>query len=83
MKEQILKIAKDLDKGNIDLNTARNILLGLFDVSGSLPSDELCKEHGESFESKAYNLKEGEYIGDFEIGAKWAVDYFLEQKPKH
>ena len=78
MKNKIIKIAKDLEQGTIDLNTARNVLLGLFNVSGSLPSDELCKERGKSFESKIYyNLEEGEYIGDFEIGAKWEVDYFL------
>ena len=78
MKNEIIKIAKDLEQGVIDLNTARNLLLGLFDVSGSLPSDELCRERGESFEAKTYyNLGEEEYIGDFEIGAKWAVDYLL------
>ena len=78
MKDKIINIAKDLEQGTIDLNTARNLLLGLFDVSGSLPSDELIRERGEGFESKTYyNLDEGEYIGDFEIGAKWAIDYFL------
>jgi hypothetical protein len=78
MKIELLKIAQDLEQGTIDLNTARNLLLGLFDVIGSLPSDELIRERGEGFEAKTYyNLGEGEYIGDFEIGAKWVVDYFL------
>ena len=35
MKKEIIKIAKDLEQGVIDLNTARNLLLGLFGVSGS------------------------------------------------
>ena len=33
MKEQILKIAKDLEQGNINENNAQALLLGLFDVS--------------------------------------------------
>ena len=45
-------------------------------VSVSFPSDELIEERGEEFESKTYhNLKQGEKIGDFAIGAKWVVDY--------
>lgn len=43
MKNEIIKIAKDLEQGSIDLNTARNLLLGLFDVSGSLPLADLEK----------------------------------------
>jgi hypothetical protein len=34
MKEQILKIAKDLKKGDITSEKAQNLLLGLFGVSG-------------------------------------------------
>lgn len=37
MKEQILKIAQDLEKGIITETEAQNLLLGLFGVSGSLP----------------------------------------------
>lgn len=36
MKEQILKVAQDLEKGTIDSNKAQSLLLGLFGVSGSL-----------------------------------------------
>jgi hypothetical protein len=36
MKEQILKIAKDLEKGDVTSEQAQSILLGLFGVSGSL-----------------------------------------------
>lgn len=77
MKNEIIKVTKNLEQGKIDLNTARNLLLGLLDVSGSLPSDELCRERGEGYEDKAYYNLGDVYIGDFENGAKWAVDYFL------
>lgn len=76
MKDKIISIAKELEQGNIDLNTARNLLLESLDVRCSLPSDELCEEQGRSFEEKTY-YNESEYIGDFEIGALWAIDYFL------
>lgn len=36
MKAQILKVAQDLEKGTIDSDKARSLLLGLFGVSGSL-----------------------------------------------
>jgi len=36
MKAQILKVAQDLEKGTIDADKARSLLLGLFGVSGSL-----------------------------------------------
>ncbi|MBN2776823.1 MAG: hypothetical protein JXR36_04230 [Bacteroidales bacterium] len=71
------------DSGNMTRRAIRYLkenptALDLFAVSGSLPSDELIRERGEGFEAKTYyNLGKGEYIGDFEIGAKWAVDYFL------
>jgi hypothetical protein len=39
MKEQILKIAKDLEQGMITENEAQTLLLGLFGVSVSLPHE--------------------------------------------
>ncbi len=39
MKEQILKIAKDLEQGTITQTEAQDLLLGLFGVSYSLPID--------------------------------------------
>ena len=39
MKEQILKITKDLEQGTITDIEAQNLLLGLFGVSGSLPKN--------------------------------------------
>lgn len=48
----------------------------LHSVSVPFPSDKLIEERGKEFESKTYyNLEEGEKIGDFEVGAKWVVDY--------
>ena len=41
MKEQILKIAKDLEKGTIDANEAQTLLLGLFSVSTRFSEPEL------------------------------------------
>ena len=35
MKNEIIKAAKDIEHGKIDLNTARNLLFGFFDVSVS------------------------------------------------
>jgi hypothetical protein len=37
MKDKIIKIAQDLEQGTITETEARTLLLGLFDVSGSLP----------------------------------------------
>lgn len=39
MKEQILKIAKDLEQGTITDDQAQNLLLGLFGVSQSNSTD--------------------------------------------
>lgn len=44
MKEQILKIARDLEKGTITTDTARTLLLGLFGVSGSAFDERLHEE---------------------------------------
>ena len=37
MKDKIIKIAEDLEQGTITETEARTLLLGLFDVSVSLP----------------------------------------------
>lgn len=49
MKEQILKIAKDLEQGTITETEAQNLLLGLFGVSGS--NSNKCDECGKELES--------------------------------
>ena len=40
MKEQMLKITKDLEQGTITETEAQNLLLSLFGVSGRFYSDE-------------------------------------------
>lgn len=43
MKTELSKIAQDLEQGTITDNEARTLLLGLSNVSGSLPTDEEIK----------------------------------------
>ena len=40
MKNEIIKIAKDLEQGTVTTEQAQTLLLGLFSVSGSLPFSE-------------------------------------------
>jgi hypothetical protein len=76
MKEEITNILSRLGSGLISKDEAIEKLLNLHSVSVPFPSDELIEERGKEFESKTYyNLEEGEKIGDFEVGAKWVVDY--------
>ena len=52
MKEEILKIAKDLQKGVINTQTARTLLLGLFGVSKSVcgcSENDRVEEDGELY----------------------------------
>jgi len=46
MKAEFLKIAKDLEQGTITNIEAQNLLLGLFDVSGSFVTYEEMLEFG-------------------------------------
>ena len=52
MKNEIIKIAKDLEQGVIDLNTAQNLLLNLFDVSGSYSAEDMGKAWSEGYHRK-------------------------------
>jgi len=47
MKEQMLKIAKDLEQGSITETKAQDLLLGLFGVMSMLPTDEEIIKHSE------------------------------------
>lgn len=47
MKEQIIKIAKDLEHGTITENEAQCLLLCSFDVMTMLPTDEEIIKHAE------------------------------------
>ncbi len=59
MKEQILKIAKDLEQGTITETEAQNLLLGLLIVGGSF-------SHFEDIEGNKYHLN-GHYCEKGEI----------------
>ena len=61
MKEQILKIAKDIEQGTITENEARTLLLGLLIVSEStLTEHKLTIEY---FDYGIYQLRQnGEYL---------------------
>lgn len=44
MKQKIIKIAQDLEQGTISETEAQNLLLGLFGVRLSLPTErDICK----------------------------------------
>jgi hypothetical protein len=60
MKEQILKIAKDLEQGTITDTEAQTLLFGLFGVSGTLTDELLDKEVG--IEEKRLNKGLNYYI---------------------
>ena len=76
MKKKILEILEEGKKYGYNNEAIANELLNLHSVSVPFPSDKLIEERGKDFESKTYyNLEEGERIGDFEVGAKWVVDY--------
>ena len=47
MKEQIIKIGKELEQGTITENEAHSLLLCLFDVMSMLPTDEEIMKHAE------------------------------------
>lgn len=74
MKEQILKITKDLEQGTITEIEAQNLLLGLFGVSVQLPTDEEISQADIALFNE-YVEKEYAYIGGlFSKGAKWMRD---------
>lgn len=66
MKTELLKIAKDLEKGAIDEIKAEKLLLDLFIVSGSLLSDENIER---VISITAEINKENDYV--------WGHDTFL------
>lgn len=79
MKNEIIKIAKALEQGEIDLNMTRNLLLGLFDVSGSLPSDDRIVAEAilaaRKVDTEVGLLPSNNYIKMFCLGAKWMRDF--------
>lgn len=72
MKNEIIKITKDLEQGEIDLNMARNLLMGLFDVSGSLPTDEEIEKVAKGYDNSMSSMAESIWMPEgFKEGAKW------------
>ena len=72
MKAQILKIAKDLEKGTINTEQARTLLLGLLIVSVS--DDDIQNVAVDK-------ASEGKYTWNFDYGvdmAKWMRDKLLK-----
>ena len=47
MKTELLKIAQDLEQGNITETKAQDLLLSLFGVMSMLPTDEEIIKHAE------------------------------------
>jgi hypothetical protein len=60
MKEQMLKIAKDLEQGTITETEAQNLLLGLFGVSGSFTAYDMERAYDDGYST------EGEVTFDIE-----------------
>lgn len=52
MKEQILKIAKDLEQGTITEEEAQSLLLGLFVVSGSFTAYDMERAYDDGYSTE-------------------------------
>ena len=52
MKEQILKIAKDLEQGMITETEAQNLLLDLFCVSGSFTAYDMERAYDDGYSTE-------------------------------
>ncbi len=71
MKEQILKIAKDLAQNLISETEAQNLLLGLFDVSGSYSVEDMGKAWSEGYHRKVDEIN-GNELRNFDV---WLANY--------
>ena len=76
----MLKIAKDLEQGTITETEAQNLLLGLFGVSGMLPTDEeIINEAEGRYPVKTHNNPDSSpYVGaqkTFIHGVRWALAF--------
>jgi hypothetical protein len=71
MKEQILKIAQDLEKGTITDIEAQNLLLGLFGVSGSYSAYDMAKAWTEGYHRKVDEIN-GNELRYFDV---WLANY--------
>ena len=71
MKEQILKISKDLAQNLISETEAQNLLLGLFDVSGSYSVEDMGKAWSEGYHRKVDEIN-GNELRYFDV---WLANY--------
>ena len=82
MKEQMLKIAKDLEQGTITETEAQNLLLGLFGVSCSKnlqqpKSRGCCSECGEGYD----NEEEWLYNTECELCGHPIPEHLIVKRP--
>jgi len=94
MKEQILKIAKDLEEGTITTEQSQTLLLGLFGVSGSIFLilkgwvDPMENRNADGYEEVGYvtTIDEAKEICDnggcFTADDCWSVKYRGGSMPK-
>ena len=71
MKEQILKISKDLAQNLISETEAQNLLLGLFDVSGIYSAEDMSKAWSEGYHRKVDEIN-GNELRYFDV---WLANY--------
>ena len=71
MKEKILKISKDLEQSTITEAEAQNLLLGLFDVSGSYSAEDMSKAWSEGYHRKVDEIN-GNKLRYFDV---WLDNY--------
>ena len=71
MKEQMLKIAKNLERGTITETEAQKLLLGLFGVSGSYSVVDMSKAWSEGYHRKVDEIN-GNELRYFDV---WLANY--------
>ena len=71
MKEQILKISKDLAQNLISETEAQNLLLNLFDVNGSYSAEDMSKAWSEGYHRKVDEIN-GNELRYFDV---WLANY--------
>ena len=71
MKEQILKIAKDIKNSDITITESQNLLLNLFDVNGSYSAEDMSKAWSEGYHRKVDEIN-GNELRYFDV---WLANY--------
>jgi hypothetical protein len=52
MKNEIIKIAKDLEQGTVTTEQVQNLLLGLFGVSGSFTAYDMERAYDDGYSTE-------------------------------